>query len=91
MQSQNRRTFLKCAGAAAMAAGLSGCATGADKTAIRPGANLRVRVDAPEDPLVDRAFAILKNRIEERCSTRVVRSDSRAQLVLAVDPNLPFE
>lgn len=91
MQNQNRRTFLKCAGAAAIVAGLSSCATGHAVTALRPGSNLKVKIDAADDPLVDRAFAILKSRIEERCSTPVIRSDNRARLVLAVDSSLPLE
>ncbi len=58
---------------------------------MRDSGEIAVRIDSPSDPLVARTFAILKDRIEQRCSTEIVESDSGAKLVLAVDTGLPGE
>jgi hypothetical protein len=55
------------------------------------GDTLKVRVDAPDGPLVSRAFEILKSRVGKRCPIRVVRADTDAQLILAVSASLPQE
>jgi hypothetical protein len=80
--------FLKQAGTAAVAAALSGCATGSGK---RAGNEVKVKVDAPSDPLVDRTFAILQDSIQQRCSARVVRAERGAQVILTVDRSLAAE
>ena len=97
MRSQNRRTFLRCAGAMALGAGLHGetHAAGALEGGAA-GANqrqVRVRVEGPREPLVDRTVSILKERIEQRCPVEVIEVDTGAgeQLLLTVDPSLPAE
>jgi len=52
---------------------------------------ITVRVEAPADPLVSRTLAILKDRIQQRCSTRVIEARSEAQLVLAIAGGLSPE
>ncbi len=98
MLVQDRRTFLRLAGVAAVGAGLPGYAamegTGAPKTdgaAKEPEAEIRVRVEASPDPLVTRTFAILKDRIQQRCSARVVEAATGAHLILATDSGLPHD
>ena len=91
MRIHDRRTFLKCAGVAAVGAHLSGCTTKGvpGNTDGRP--TISVRIDGADDPLVSRTFAILKDRIEQRCSVNVIRADKNAQILLAVDSQLPTE
>jgi len=97
MQIQNRRTFLQRAGIAAVGTGLIGCAgknltgSSSSRKSQKTGEELRVQIAVPADPLVVRAFAILKDRIQHRCSTAVVESKTRSQLVLNVDDRLPVE
>jgi hypothetical protein len=52
---------------------------------------LAVEIQAPADPLVTRTLAILKDRVQQRCSTRVVEAGDEAQLVLAITDGLPPE
>ena len=91
MDAHNRRTFLKCAGAAAVGAGLSE-RIAAEETHADPGGKgtreLRVRIETPAGPLVSRTFAILKDRIEQRCPVRVTEADTGAQLLLTMDDRL---
>jgi hypothetical protein len=83
MPAHDRRTFLKRAGAAAIGVGF---ATGA-----RGDSELAVRVDAPAGPLISRTVAILKDRIEQRCSARVTEVRGEARIVLDIEPSLPPE
>jgi hypothetical protein len=54
-----------------------------------------VRVEAHRDPLVARAFAILKDRIQQRCSTKVMEARPEAvpsaMIILAIAGGLPPE
>ncbi|MCD6287234.1 MAG: hypothetical protein J7M39_15100, partial [Anaerolineae bacterium] len=54
-----------------------------------------VRVEAHSDPLVSRAFAILKDRIQQRCPARVVEAGTEAgpaaRIVLAIAGDLSPE
>jgi len=50
-----------------------------------------VEIDAPAGPLVSRTFGILKDRIEQRCSTKVVEAAGEAQIILTVADGLPAE
>lgn len=91
MNSPDRRSFLKHAGAVALGtslpAGTGFCAETAKKdSVIRP--ELPVRVDAKDQALVGRVFKILQDRIATRCPTRVVESNAGAQLVLTIDSSL---
>ncbi len=95
LDGQNRRTFLKCAGTAVAGLGLAECAgVAAQNAADRVESSRRdigVRVERPADPLVARAFAILKDRIQQRCSARVIEVGSEARVILTVDSGLPGE
>jgi len=93
MNTHNRRKFLKCAAATALGAGLPRYTTaeskrGSDTDSPR---EVTVRVEAPAHPIVSRTFAILKDRIEQRCSAKVVQTDAAAQIILAVDSALPSD
>lgn len=91
--AQSRRTFIKCTGIAAVGLGLPGCTTtNRERTTEKSQPNhrnVRVRVQAPADPLVARTFAILKDRIEQRCAVNVVEVRNRAQIILTIDNQLP--
>jgi hypothetical protein len=92
MNTHDRRTFLKCAGMAAVGAGLQGRAMAEEKGAeqVADAAHeLRVKMEAPTGPLVSRTFAILQDRIQRRCSAKVVEADAGVQLILAIDGGLP--
>ncbi|MCA9426706.1 MAG: nucleoside hydrolase [Candidatus Omnitrophica bacterium] len=52
---------------------------------------VKVRIEDATGPLVSRTFAILKDRIEHRCSARVIESASDAEIVLTIDADLPRE
>ncbi len=52
---------------------------------------ITVNVETPGDPLVSRTLAILKDRIQQRCSIKVVQAGAEAQLVLTVAGDLPPE
>ena len=52
--------------------------------------SVMVRIEKP-GPLVSRTFSIMKDRIEHRCSTRVIESASDAGIILAIDSDLPRE
>jgi hypothetical protein len=95
MNAQDRRTFLKNVGVATIGVGLAGCATTQNKRAVGQSATapqlLRVKIETPTDPLVARTFAILKDRIQQRCPAEVVASRAGAQIILKVDARLPLE
>ncbi|MBL7646751.1 MAG: hypothetical protein JNK74_11230 [Candidatus Hydrogenedentes bacterium] len=91
MNAHNRRTFLKGATALGLAgfADVTRAAYGAEK--ISTESTLKVRIKADGEPLVARGFAILKDRIEQRCAVRVVEGRSGATVILTVDEKLPPE
>lgn len=91
MTGQNRRSFLKGAGATALGLGLSGCATGTPAEGSAKLREIRVKLSGQGTPLMARSFAILKDRIEQRCSVTVVEVRSGADIVLAVDERLQQE
>jgi hypothetical protein len=86
----SRRAFLKLTTAAVVGVGLSGRASPETTKRSSPG-KLRVQVAAANNPLVARAFAILKSRIEERGAARVVEVRSRPKVILTLDAQLPAE
>jgi hypothetical protein len=86
----SRRTFLKFAGVAAAGLGWSGCASSPTGSLANLAA-VRVKVSPSTDPLVARTFAILKERIEQRCAVNVVKVRKRAQIILTDDDDLPAE
>ena len=89
MNAHDRRTFLKLTGTAAVAAALPGRAIAAKEERGQSGA-IFVRVEAPDDPLVSRALAVLSDRIEQRCGARLARTEgNRARIILTVDTTLP--
>jgi hypothetical protein len=45
----------------------------------------------PADPLVARTFAVLKDRIEQRCAVSVVEARKQPQVILTIDNHLPPE
>ncbi len=92
MDTHDRRTFLRYAGAAVVGAGLPGPVLAADSHTALTGEGiheLRVNIDATANPLVSRTFAVLKDRIEQRCSVRVVEAGTAAEIILTVDDSLP--
>jgi len=86
----SRRAFIKFAGAAAVGAGLSGCAS-PQTTQGKSPSPLRVRVATRSTPQVARTFAILQSRIAERGAAKVVAVRSRPQVILTIDSGLPAE
>lgn len=52
---------------------------------------ITVRIDAPADPLVSRTFVILKDRIQQRCTAKVLEALAGARIILTVDKNLPHD
>ena len=48
-----------------------------------------VELGAHPDPLVHRTFEILRDRVQQRCASRVVDAGAGAQIILAVDDRLP--
>lgn len=99
MTDYNRRMFLKFS-AAAMGAGLPMFETtpGAPKAQAAVKApeadtkalqSLTVRIDAPEIPFIENTFVILKDRIQQRCPVEINRGTEKAQIILAIDKNLP--
>lgn len=93
MKTHNRRTFLKRAGTAVAGMGLPGFVIGnrgyaaADATAP----DIRVGIEGAENPLVNRTFEILKDRLQQRCSVKVIKATTDAHIILTVDENLPKE
>ncbi len=91
--AQSRRAFIKCAGIAAVGLGLPGCNTPNRERNTGESqltrCEVRVRVETPDDPLGARTFAILKDRIEERCAVNVVEARNREQIILTIDNGLP--
>jgi hypothetical protein len=81
---------LKFAGVAAAGLGWSGCASSPTGSLANLAA-VRVKVSPSTDPLVARTFAILKERIEQRCAVNVVKVRKRAQIILTDDDDLPAE
>ena len=92
MSTHDRRTFLKRAGVAAVGVGLSGHAA-ADEKAVPQDAvgahEIRVKIEVPTSPLAPRTFAFLKDRIQQRCSAKVVESGTDARIILTIDDALP--
>lgn len=100
MTNPSRRLFLKRIGSTAAASApvlLSACATRSAGRAGKPAAataalsEVRVRLQASADPLVERTFAILQDRVAERGGARVRRVDSQPHLILEVDRREPAE
>ncbi len=89
MSCFSRRTFMKCA--AAVGAAFPGVVAAGSERASDPGNEVRVRIEAQADPLISRTYAILKDRVEQRCQARLVLSESEANIILAVDSHLPVE
>lgn len=93
MNTQDRRTFLKCAGTAALGVGLSGyAAVPGENTAVQTLSSppeIAISIQTPGDPLVGRVRAILKDRIQQRCSVKVADTPTGGQIILAVDGTLP--
>jgi len=87
MKNHDRRTFLKCAGAAALGAGWPR-RSAADGSSADGPQEIRVKVEAPADPIVSRTVAILKDRVQQRCSATVAEGDDKATIILAVDDHL---
>jgi len=50
-----------------------------------------VKIEAPDDALVSRAFSIMKERIQQRCQVSVVKAEDNAQIILDVGSDLPPE
>ena len=94
MSKYSRRRFLTRTGLAALGAGISGCASTRHfhDGGARGKSNsvVRVLVDG-KDPLVTRTFAIMKDRIEQRCTVEVVEANKNASVVLSVDDKLKPE
>ncbi|NLV45815.1 MAG: hypothetical protein GXY07_15100 [Candidatus Hydrogenedentes bacterium] len=94
MKPHNRRTFLKYTAAAlpslgAMAPAFEAQAAGNSPAMLKRGSQeLTIRVDAPEDPLIERTVAILKDRIQQRYPVGITRVTGNAQIVLAIDDTL---
>ncbi len=89
MRRVNRREFLGVSAVAASGLALQGCATATGSPKGKPA--LRVRIDAPNEGLVARTFAIMEDRIECRSGAPVVVVESRANVILAIDDQLPAE
>jgi len=53
--------------------------------------DVTVQIQAADNPLVARTFSILKDRIEQRCASRVVESGAEAKIILTIDNSLPSE
>jgi len=87
MPLHNRRAFIKFAGLAAAGAGLPMFSATGDTPAVGVSA-LKVRLDAPTDPLAARALAVLKDRIRQRCAAGITEGGSDARIVLTVDTAL---
>ncbi|GMV99651.1 MAG: hypothetical protein AMXMBFR84_07900 [Candidatus Hydrogenedentota bacterium] len=87
MRTLNRRSFLEVAAASTFAFQTRAATVGSKPE--KPA--LRVRMDAPNEGLSARTLAILKDRIEYRCSAPVVTVDSNAEVLLALDSQLPAE
>ena len=52
---------------------------------------LAVRLEPSDAPDVSGVFAVLKDRIEQRCSVRVTEAGATAQVILSIDRELPAE
>lgn len=52
---------------------------------------ITVSVEAPASPLVSRVFPILKDRIQHRCSARVVEAGAGGQIILTVDDSMSLD
>ncbi len=53
---------------------------------------INVHITAPAHPIITKAFEILKNRIERRCSTEIVKvKNDDPQIILSLSGNLPQE
>lgn len=92
MMSHDRRSFLKSAGAAAVGANVpmshALCAEIAARKDSAAQRELSVRVEGTDDALIARVFAILRDRVETRCPTRLVAKNDNAQIILTVEPSL---
>jgi hypothetical protein len=62
-----------------------------NKNDVNNADEITVSVQAPHDPLVSRTFAILKDRIKQRCSAKVIEADAGAWVILTVDDSLSLE
>jgi hypothetical protein len=52
---------------------------------------ITVKLTASVGPMISRIFAILKDRIQQRCLSDVVQVEDDAQMILAVSDDLPSE
>lgn len=52
---------------------------------------VNVKLETNVDPLISRIFEILKDRIQQRCSARVVEDANGAKVILDVDDALPSD
>ena len=95
MHRSTRRAFLQSAGAAAVGLSVSGCAARISSPPGSPAspapAEVRVRVDSGSNPQIQRAFAILADRIQQRSTVRVLQTSRRPSIQLALDSGLPAE
>lgn len=87
-QPHSRRLFLQYAGAATLVAGLPGCATPKAEPAT---GELRVRLEAHDPAQLRRELDILRTRLLQRGAPRVIESNRRPHLILALDPRLGRE
>jgi hypothetical protein len=62
-----------------------------DKDEIMKNIQVAVQIAAQPDPQISRAFQILKDRIQQRCSVAVVEVATGAQIILALSDSLPTE
>lgn len=88
-----RRAFLKHTGLAVAGAGWAGChsvPTAQPHSSIGT-AEVRVQLTGAVDPLTERVWCILRDRLQQRGVARVVRVSSRADVVLTVNRGLPAE
>ena len=87
MNTPDRRRFLKLAGAAVLGAGVSGSVTAraaSEKQGAESG-TIGVKIEATPDALVTRAFSVFKDRVEQRCASRVVETEGHADIILSMD------
>ncbi len=88
-----RRTFLKTLPALpVLASVISNMAAreacGVDMNGLD---TVRIRIEGPADPLVSRTFAILRDRIQQRCRAQVIEAGTDAHITMRISGGLPAE